>query len=92
VDEIYRRVGTTHSAIEQEAYARGQFDATLDLLERQLPGQRIAVRKALAQVLQSKWRRKGATVTHAALLQLARCHAAADVFRTAFARLLDLLS
>ena len=72
VDEIYRRVGTTRSAIEQEAYARGQFDATLDLLERRLPGQRIAVRKALAQVLQPKWRRKGATATHAALLQLAR--------------------
>ena len=72
VDEIYRRVGTTPSAIEQEAYARGQFDATLDLLERRLPGQRIAVRKALAQVLQPKWRRKGATATHAALLQLAR--------------------
>ena len=73
VDEIYRRVGTTRSAIEQEAYAREQFDATLDLLERRLPGQRIAVRKALAQVLQPKWRRKGATDTHAALLQLARC-------------------
>ena len=72
VDEIYRRVGTTPSAIEQEAYARGQFDATLDLLERRLPGQRIAVRKALAQVLQPRWRRKGATATHAALLQLAR--------------------
>ena len=73
VDEIYRRVGTTRSAIEQEAYARGEFDATLDLLERRLPGQRIAVRKALAQVLQPKWRRKGATDTHTALLQLARC-------------------
>ena len=29
VDEIYRRVGTTRSAIEQGAYAREQFDATL---------------------------------------------------------------
>ena len=73
VDEIYRRVGTIGSAIEQDAYGRGQFDATLDLLERRLPGQRITVRQALAQALQPKWRRKGATDTHAALLQLARC-------------------
>jgi NAD-dependent SIR2 family protein deacetylase len=45
VDEIYKRAGTSRSVIEQEAYERGQFDATLDLLERRLPGQRIAVRK-----------------------------------------------
>jgi hypothetical protein len=73
VDDIYWRVGTSFSAIEQDAYGRGQFDATLDLLERRLPGQRIAVRQALAQSLRPKWRRKGATDTHAALLQLARC-------------------
>jgi hypothetical protein len=72
VDAIYRLVGTTPTAIEQEAYERNQFDATLDLLERRLPGQRLAVRKALAKVLEPKLRRKGATDTHAALLQLAR--------------------
>ena len=72
VDEIYRLVGTSRTAIEQDAYARSQFDATLDLLERRVPGQRIAVRSALAKVLQPKLRRKGATDTHAALLQLAR--------------------
>lgn len=72
VDEIYRLVGTTRSPIEQEAYARGQYDATLDLLERRLPGQRLAVRNVLAEALKPKLRRKGATDTHAALLQLAR--------------------
>ena len=72
VDKIYDLVGTTPDAIEQEAYARNQFDATLDLLERRLPGQRLAVRTALANALQPKLRRKGATDTHAALLQLAR--------------------
>jgi hypothetical protein len=72
VDEIYRLVGTVPTAIEREAYARNQFDATLDLLERRLPGQRLAVRKALAEALQPKLRRKGASDTHAALLQLAR--------------------
>jgi hypothetical protein len=73
VDEIYLRLGTTRSPIEQEAYGRNQFDATLDLLERRIPGQRIAVRTALTQALKPKLRRKGATDTHVALLQLARC-------------------
>ncbi len=72
VDEIYRRLHTTRTQLEDEAYKREQFDITLDLLERRIPGQRIAVRKALAEVLKPKLRRRGATDTHAALLQLAR--------------------
>ena len=72
VDEIYRLVGTSRNAIEDDAYSRYQFDATLDLLERRLPGQRLTVRNALAKALQPKLRRKGAIDTHAALLQLAR--------------------
>lgn len=71
VDEIYRHNGTAPSAIERESLDRGQFDATLDLLERRLPGQRLAVRRALAQALKPNLRRKGATDTHAALLRLA---------------------
>jgi hypothetical protein len=71
VGEIFRLVGTAPDAIEQEAYSRGQFDAVLDLLERRLPGQRLAVRKALQSALQPNLRLKGATDTHAALLQLA---------------------
>lgn len=72
VNEIYRLNGTILSDIEREAFERGQFDATLDLLERRLPGQRLAVRRALAQALKPKLRRKGATDTQAALLRLAR--------------------
>ena len=72
VEQIYRLNGTTHSDIEDEAFRRGQFDATLDLLEQRLPGQRLAVRRALAQALKPKLRRKGATDTQAALLRLAR--------------------
>lgn len=73
IDEIYRLVGTDRNSIEQDAYNRDQFDATLDLLERRLPGQgRLTVRKALTKVLQPNFRRKGATDTHASLLQLAR--------------------
>jgi len=72
VDEIYRLVGTPRNPIEQDAYDRYQFDATLDLLERRIQGQRLAVRTALAKALQPRLRRKGATDTHAALLQLSR--------------------
>ncbi|MBO3276725.1 anti-phage defense-associated sirtuin Dsr1 [Pseudomonas schmalbachii] len=72
VEEIYRLNGTTLNDIEREAFDRGQFDATLDLLERRLPEQRMAVRRAMAQALKPKLRRKGATNTQAALLRLAR--------------------
>lgn len=72
VDAIYRLVGTTPDAIEREAYTRNQFDATLDLLERRLPGQRLAVRQVLATALKPNLRLKRATETHTALLQLAR--------------------
>ena len=72
VDEIYRRLGTNLTESEDEAYKQEQFDTTLDLLERRIPGQRTAVREALAEALQPKLRRRGATDTHTALLQLAR--------------------
>jgi hypothetical protein len=72
VDEICHLCDTTLSDIEREAFKRGQFDVTLDLLERRLPGQRLAVRRALAQALKPKLRRKGAIDTQAALLRLAR--------------------
>lgn len=72
VEDIFRLNGTGLSNIEREVFKQGQFDATLDLLERRLPGQRLAVRRTLAQALKPKLRRKGATDTQAALLQLAR--------------------
>lgn len=72
VDEIYRRNGTASNEIERAALDLGHYDATLDLLERRLPGQRLAVRRALADALKPKLRRKGATDTHTALLRLAR--------------------
>ncbi|MBR0871381.1 SIR2 family protein [Bradyrhizobium tropiciagri] len=73
VDDIYRLAGTSRLDIEQDAYDRGQFDTTLDLLEHRIPGQRTTVRQKLAEALKPKWRRKGATDTHGALLELARC-------------------
>ena len=72
VEQIYQLNGTAPSDIEREALDRGQFDATLDLLERRLPGQRLAVRRALAQALKPKLRRNGSTDMQAALLRLAR--------------------
>lgn len=72
VEKIYELLGTQHKEIEQAAFDRGQFDATLDLLEQRIPGQRLAVRSKLAEVLKPKLRRRGATETHAALLRLAR--------------------
>jgi hypothetical protein len=72
VEQIYKLNETTLSEIEYEAFERGQFDATLDLLERRLPGQRLAVRSKLAHALRPKLRRKGAIDTQAALLRLAR--------------------
>ncbi|SOB74602.1 SIR2-like domain-containing protein [Marinobacter sp. LV10R510-11A] len=72
VDDIYRRTGAVLLDAECESFERGQFDATLDLLERRLPGQRLPVRRALAEALKPKLRRKGATDTQAALLSLAR--------------------
>lgn len=72
VEQIYQLNGTKLTDIEQESFDRGQFDTTLDLLERRLPGQRLAVRSKLALALKPKLRRKGATDTQAALLRLAR--------------------
>jgi len=72
VENIYELIGTTRSPLEEETYNRGQYDATLDLLERRLPGQRLAMRRVLHDILQPKLRRKGATHTHEALLQLAK--------------------
>ena len=70
VDRMYTELGTTRTTIEDQAYKNNQYDATLELLERRYPGKRLAVRTALANVLKPKWRRKGATTTHKALLQL----------------------
>lgn len=73
VEQIYQLNGTARNEIEEDAFKHGQFDATLDLLEHRLPGQRLDVRRALQQALKPKLRRKGATDTQAALLRLARC-------------------
>lgn len=74
VDRIYKILGTTRIPIEAQAFNSCQYDAALNLLEDRLPGQRkgLLMRKALADSLKPKLRKKGAAETHAALLQLAR--------------------
>lgn len=72
VEQVYETNGVDFSEMERDAFLRERFDATLDLLERRLAGQRIAVRRALQQSLKPNLRRKGAINTHAALLNLAR--------------------
>ncbi|MBL3538486.1 anti-phage defense-associated sirtuin Dsr1 [Aminivibrio sp.] len=72
VNEIYKRLGTSFNDLEETAMDNGQYDVALNLLEQRIPGQRFAVRKALAQILKPKLRRKGAKEIQMALLQLAR--------------------
>ena len=75
VDWIYAELGTTQTTpTEKQAYKNNQYDAVLDQLERRYPGQRLAVRTALAKVLKPKLHKKDATTTHQALLRLATDH------------------
>lgn len=73
VDKIYDALGTTREGSEERAYDAKHFDATLDLLERRIAGQRIAVRTKLADSLKPNYRKKAATKTHEAILELAKC-------------------
>lgn len=72
VEQIYKRTNTTYSEFEQTAFDKMQFDTTLELLERRLPGQRNPIRQAVAQALEPQLHREGAIDSHAALLRLAR--------------------
>lgn len=93
VDKIYEHLGTTRTSNEDKAYERSQYDAVLDLLERRIPGQRQAVRKSLFATLQPRFRRKKATATHQALLQLARSRSGAlRLVTTNFDRIFDKLT
>jgi len=72
VEKVYELSGATFSSREKEAFKSGQFDTTLDLLERRIPDQRFAVRKQIWEALKPNLRRKGSTDTHSALLRLSR--------------------
>lgn len=71
VNLIYETVGVEPDSAETLAIELGRFDSALDLLERRVIGQRLAVREALAEALKPKLKKRGSSDTHAALLQLA---------------------
>lgn len=71
VEKIYQLSDTVLSKFERQAFEREQYDATLDLLERRLPGRRLVVGRALMKALKPNLRRKDATITQTALLRLA---------------------
>lgn len=72
VEKIYDSLAERRTADEEVAFANGQFDTTLGLLEKRLVGGRAALREKIAQALHPDLKRKGALATHEALLQLAR--------------------
>jgi hypothetical protein len=72
VDLMYAELHTAPTPLEAKALEQERFDAAVDLLEHRYPGERFAVRKALAAVLKPRLRRPRATSTHKALLTLAR--------------------
>ena len=75
VNDIYKGIGAIPNLLEKEAFDKEKYDATLDLLERRIPGAANVVRKELAKSLRPKWKRPGATTTHEALLELGRSRA-----------------
>ena len=81
VNKIYELCHTSPQGSEIEAFCKGSYETTLDILEKRLPGQRrgLRMRTALFNALQPTLEIEGATETHSALLQLARTHG--GVFR-----------
>ena len=75
VDKVYASLDTPRNPVEQSAYDNFSYDATLGLLEDRVPGGKKEVREAIAQALKPRLRRKGAKVTHQALLTLAKTRA-----------------
>jgi hypothetical protein len=70
VEDIYKIVSATFLDNELRAFNKNQYDATLDLLERRLPGERVAVRRALAKRLKPDLSKEGATDTQTTLSNL----------------------
>lgn len=71
VCKIYSALNTNFEPIEKDAFEENRYDATLGLLERRHPD-KLAMRRALEKILEPNLKRKNASKTHKALLQLAR--------------------
>ena len=72
VNEIYTALGIDQTSIEESAYKSGRYDSVLHLLEQRYHDGRLGVRTPLVEILKPRLRRKEATRTHQALLQLGR--------------------
>jgi NAD-dependent SIR2 family protein deacetylase len=72
VDRIYERLGENPSAVEHAAIKSKQYDTAIGLLEGRIVGGRANVRHQIARILTPDLTRRQATVTHEALLTLAR--------------------
>ncbi|MHB8252188.1 MAG: anti-phage defense-associated sirtuin Dsr1 [Acidiferrobacter sp.] len=72
INEIYTALGIDQTSTEERAYSGEQYDTVLHLLEQRYLEGRLGVRTPLVEILKPRLRRKGATRTHQALLQLAR--------------------
>jgi hypothetical protein len=70
--DLYERLGTSPTAVEQVALERDQYDTAIGLLEGRIVGGRQAVREEVARILTPDLTRPHATVTHDALLTLSR--------------------
>lgn len=93
VKSIYAKCGEVVEGLEKASFANHQYDTTLEHLERRHRGGRVAVREALAASLVPNLKKKSATDTHKALLQLAQTHKGAlRLVTTNFDRVFELVA
>jgi hypothetical protein len=70
--ELYVRLGTAPTGVEQAALQSGLYDTAIGLLERRIVGGREIVRRTVAQILTPDLARSNGLATHEALLTLSR--------------------
>lgn len=72
VSDVYAALGTVPEVFEQKALNQSKYDSALELLERRYPGEKLAMREVLHDVLAPKLKRKNAKTTHKALIELSK--------------------
>lgn len=70
VESIYESLNEEKAPLEENSFQRGQYDVTLDLLERRITGNRLTVRSALKDSLNPDLSLSNATKTHESLIKL----------------------
>jgi len=72
IERLYKTLGITPNAVQAAAIKAGQFDTALGLLEADIVGGRVAVRREVARILRPDLTAPDATATHEAMLTLGR--------------------